>query len=522
MQLEYPIALLLLLLLPILIGLYRYVLHWKKKTAARIGDEALIQPLIKSFSPKRFQVKFLLSLLALLCMISGLANLQYVAGEQSINRKGIDIIIALDVSTSMLTEDVQPNRLQRAKILISELIQKRTGDRMGLLLFAGHAYLQMPLSTDLSALSMYVQTASPEAVPTQGTVLAEAIRSAQYAFDKQEKKYKAVVLISDGENHESDAIRAAKETKDDGIVLYTVGVGTAPGQLLKDPESKQPKLNKEGQPIISKLNEPLLVEMAQQNGGNYFFLTDVSTVAEKLSTAMDGLEKKQIKDKSQFQYSTTFYWFLGLAFLLLLLEFLLSERTKKMLTIFVLFLSVSATAQQKTDRLLLEGNTQYTQKAYADAARSFLEVLKQSPSQYIAQYNLGNTYYRDQQPDKAIASYEALNHPSVSKAIRARALYNLGVVLGQQKKLDESIIAYKNSLRLNPLDEEARENLQRALREKQQNESQQPPPKPQPKEKMTQKQIKQLLNALQEQENQLRQRMNKMKPDAANKPEKDW
>lgn len=195
---------------------------------------------------------------------------------------------------------------------------------------------------------------------------------------------------------------------------------------------------------------------------------------------------------------------------------------RNLLTIATFFIALTISAQDKVSKLLSDANAQYVNKAYAEAERSFLDILKQSPYSYIAQFNLGNTYYRGDQAEKAIAQFEALSSSNASKEIRAKAFYNLGVLLGQQKKLDESIIAYKNSLRLNPLDEEARENLQRALREKQQSQQQSPPPKPKSREKMSQKQIKQLLNALQEQENQLRQRMNKSKSDAPNKPEKDW
>lgn len=328
MRFEHPFALILFLIVPVLVLLFRYQANWKKKTEERLGDPLLIKQLTDSHAPQKAKLKFLFRLVAIILLIIGLANLQQIASEENVSRKGIDIVLALDVSNSMRTEDVQPDRLQRAKMLINALINKRMNDRMGFMLFAGHAYLQMPLSTDRSALSMYVQTASPEAVPTQGTVLAEALRSAQYAFDQNDKKYKAVVLISDGENHESEALPTAKELKEEGIVLYTIGVGTSPGEILKDPETKQPKLNKDGQPIVSKLNEPLLVELAQQNGGAYYFLTDVYSVADKLSGELDSLGKKEIKDKSQFQYASYFQWFLGVGFILLIIEFLISERRR--------------------------------------------------------------------------------------------------------------------------------------------------------------------------------------------------
>lgn len=328
MRFEQPIYLLLIIWVPILVLLYRLYIRWKKKMAQRIGEDALIQQLTASYAPSRFQLKFFVLLAALVFMVIGLSNWQQMASIQGVSRKGIDIILALDVSNSMLTEDVQPNRLERAKILIDALMKKRKDDRMGLLLFAGHAYLQMPLSADFAALSMYVQSASPMAVPTQGTVLVEALQSSRSAFDENDRKYKAVILISDGENHESEAVERAKTLKDAGIVLYTIGVGTTNGQVLTDPETKQPKLDKNGQPVVSKLNEQLLAELAQQNGGAYFFLTDISSLVKKLSEEMDGLEKKEIKDRSLDQYTSYFPWFIGVGLMLLIIEFLLSERKK--------------------------------------------------------------------------------------------------------------------------------------------------------------------------------------------------
>lgn len=327
MRFECPIYLIGLVLVPVLVLLFTYVIRWKKQTAAGIGDAHLIQRLIQTYSPKRFQYKFLLLITALVFMVVGMANIQQVASKQTISRSGIDIIVALDVSNSMLTKDVQPDRLQRAKLLVNELMKKRTDDRFGLIVFAGHAYLQMPLSTDFPALSMYVQSADPRQVPTQGTVLAEALKSAQMAFDKKDKKFKAIVLISDGENHESEAVQAAIRLKEEGIVLFTIGVGTTAGEILTDAETQKPKRNKEGIPVVSKLNETLLTELANQNGGNYYFLTDVEAVADQISLAMNGLGKKDIQDKSQFQYRSYFQLFLGIAFLFLIIEFFISERS---------------------------------------------------------------------------------------------------------------------------------------------------------------------------------------------------
>ena len=195
-----------LLLAPVLVLLFILLIKWKKKTITKIGDEKLIRQLIADYSPRRFLVKFILVLSAFVLTGLGVANLQYPKQVEQVNRQGIDVMIALDVSKSMLAQDMQPDRLQRARLMVNRLIDRLQNDRVGLVLFAGRAYLQMPLTSDHSAAKMYVNTASTQSVPTQGTVIAEALTTCNNAFDEKQKKYKAVILITDGEDHDETAM----------------------------------------------------------------------------------------------------------------------------------------------------------------------------------------------------------------------------------------------------------------------------------------------------------------------------
>ena len=191
-----------LAVIPLFVLLFVLVIRWKKTTIKKIGDLSLVNQLIKGYSAHKFVAKFILSLLALSAIIIGMMNLQKPGQMENIERKGVDVLIALDVSKSMLAEDSKPNRLEVAKQLVNKLMNQLQNDRIGLILFAGRAYMQMPLTTDHGAARMYVQNASPDVVPTQGTVIGEALRLSSSAFNSKEKKYKAVVLITDGEDHD--------------------------------------------------------------------------------------------------------------------------------------------------------------------------------------------------------------------------------------------------------------------------------------------------------------------------------
>ena len=315
--------------IPLLVFLFFIVVQWKKNTIKKIGDTALVNQLIKGYSSHKFLAKFVLSAVALTAIILGMMNLQKPGTMANIERKGVDVVIALDVSKSMLAEDSKPNRLEVAKQLVNKLMNELQNDRIGLILFAGRAYMQMPLTTDHGAARMYVQNAGPEVVPTQGTVIGEALRLSNAAFNSKDKKYKAVVLITDGEDHDPESIKIAQELAANAIMINTVGIGSAEGSPIVDPMTNDFKKDPQGNTIITKLNESGLQQLAQSTKGVYVRLTDPEQAVSAIMQQLGTIEKTELEDSAFKDYKSYFQWFLAAAVLFLLVEFFLPERKWK-------------------------------------------------------------------------------------------------------------------------------------------------------------------------------------------------
>jgi len=318
--------LLFLLIVPVLIMLFTMVLRWKKTAANKIGDHKLVQALMRGYSPARFLIKFVLALAAVIAVVFGAANLQKPGAMDPVARKGVDVVIALDVSKSMLAQDSKPNRLEVSRQFVYRLIDELQNDRVGLVLFAGRAYLQMPLTSDHAAAKMYVQNAGPAVVPTQGTVIAEALRLGNSAFNSKERKYKSMVLITDGEDHDPEALKLALEMADNGVMINTIGIGSPEGAPIIDPMSNEYKKDAQGQTVISKLNESELQQLAQSTSGVYIRLTDAGPAVEQVMAKLRSIEQTALEDSAFKDYQDYFQWFLAAALLLLLIEFFLPEK----------------------------------------------------------------------------------------------------------------------------------------------------------------------------------------------------
>ena len=315
-----------LMAIPALIILFYLLLRWKNGTARKIGDAQLVRQLVSSYSPLLFFLKFIIILLAVSAIILGMANFQKRGKSESFYRRGVDVMLLLHVSKSMLAEDVRPSRLDKAKQFLLKLTDRLTEDRVGLILFAGRAYMQMPLTIDQSAAKMYIQDAGPDVVPTQGTVIADALRMANGAFSATEHKFKAIVLISDGEDHDPDALKTAKQMADDGVMINTVGIGSADGATIIDPVTRETKKDENGNIVISKLNEQELSQLADLTNGIYMRLDNVEAAVITISQRLDEIEKKALEDSDYVQYKSYFQWFFAGALFFLLLELLLPER----------------------------------------------------------------------------------------------------------------------------------------------------------------------------------------------------
>lgn len=305
--------------------LFILLVKWKAGVRRRMGDARLVNALTQQYSARRFTLKFILLFVAFAAGVIAVMNLRRPGGEEGVSRKGIDVVIALDVSRSMLAADPAPNRLERAKQLVSKLMNALPDDRIGLVLFAGRAYLQMPLTPDHGAAALYVSSAGPDAVPQQGTVISEALRLSANAFNPTDQRYKAVVLISDGEDHDPEAVNTAKELAARGMMINTVGIGSPEGSLIPDPATGGNKKDEAGNDVVSRLNEEILQQIAAGTNGVYVHLQDSDAAVGQLRQQLSGIESKVYGDVSLMVFETYYAWFAGLMLVLLVAEYFIPE-----------------------------------------------------------------------------------------------------------------------------------------------------------------------------------------------------
>jgi len=331
-QLENKIYLYALALIPLFIIIYWIMTRWRKKALLSFGELAVIQQLYPDVSKSKRIWKFILYLFAFTFLIIGIVNPQVGTRLEEVKRKGADLMICLDVSNSMKAEDLAPNRLEKAKQSISKLIDKLDGDRLGVIVFGGEAYVQLPITTDYSAAKMFLESINTDMIPTQGTAIGKAIDMAMESFGKDEGKNKAIVIITDGENHEDDAIKAAEDAAEKGITIHTIGMGSAEGApipLYKGNVREGFRKDKEGNTIVTKLDEKMLQEISAAGNGIYVRASNSDTGLNNVLEALDKLEKKQFDSKMYSDYEDRFQWFIAVAFLLLLIETFLTERKSK-------------------------------------------------------------------------------------------------------------------------------------------------------------------------------------------------
>lgn len=329
-QFQYTQFLWLFSAIAVFVLLFLALLRWKKSTITKIGDTKLVKQLIKNFSSRLFTTKFVLFCLAFALGVAAVANLRKPGAADNIARKGIDVVISLDVSRSMLATDITPNRLERAKQMVLRLMNEMPNDRIGLVLFAGKAYLQMPLTVDHGAAAIFVSSASPDAIPTQGTVFSEALQMSARAFNTKEGRFKSVVLISDGEDHDEETLKTADDLAQQGVMVCTVGIGSPEGAQIPDSATNDFKRDAMGNIVVSKLNEAILQQIAQKTNGIYVHFENGEQTVDALMKQLSQVEKKTFVDVSLLNYKTYYMWFTMAMFLLLILEFIIPERRRKL------------------------------------------------------------------------------------------------------------------------------------------------------------------------------------------------
>ena len=314
-------------LIPFIAFFVLYIFYRKKKQQA-FATQTLFKRLAPFNASSKIYTKFSLYVLAYISLCVGLANPQIGTKFETVKREGVDVMIALDVSKSMDAKDTQPSRMQKARQFVSNLINKMSNDRIGLIVFAGNAYLQMPLTIDYSAAKMYLKQVNTNLIPNQGTAIGAAVNIAQKSYPENGDNQKVMLVISDGENHEGDAEKAIEEAKKNGIKVITIGVGTTEGAPIPLGRKGQFKKDNEGNIVTTKLNEEMLKNLANEANGTYYNIANNDAMSD-IVASLGALDGKVFEEKVITDYKDHFQIFLLIAILLLLIEFVISYKKSK-------------------------------------------------------------------------------------------------------------------------------------------------------------------------------------------------
>ena len=557
---EDPTYLYWLAVIPVLIVI-RFLMVWQqKKRLRRFGDKELVRQLMPDVSRFRPAVKFWLALTALALIIVMVARPQFGTKISHEKRMGIETIICMDISNSMLAEDVTPSRLDRAKMLIENLVDNFTNDKIGLIVFAGDAFVQLPITSDYVSAKMFLSTIDPSMMATQGTDIAKAVIMASHSFTQQEGVGKAIIVITDGEDHEGGALEAAKEAQEKGMRVYVLGVGSSKGAPIPMGNGDYLKDNT-GQTVMTGFNEEMCRQVAQAGGGAYIHVENNSRAQEQLDAELDKLSKKEIASTIYSDFDEQFQAVGIIALLLLIIEICILEVKNPLLrrislfkrkaVVLVLLLLTAIGAQAQSDRQYVrQGNKQFRLGNYAEAEVRYRKAVEKNERNPQANYNLGNALLAQRKDSSAVSQLEMAAKLETAPIRKAQAYHNIGVICQNKKMFGEAIEAYKEALRLNPADDETRYNLalckrqqkqqQQDQQQQQQNQNQQKQEqdkkdqqqqqqkqdqqqqKQQQQPQMSKENAEQMLNAAIQEEKQTQERMKKMQQPQRRSLEKNW
>lgn len=331
-QIEEPTYFYYLAIIPVVVVLFLLVLWWKKRIQKRFADPKLIQKLSPEKSTFKSFLKLIVFCFALFFLIISLANPKMGTKLETVKRQGVDIVFALDVSKSMLAEDIAPNRLEKAKQIITKVIENLGSDRIGIIIYAGSSYPLLPITTDYAAAKMFLQNANTEMVSNQGTAINDAIERALSYYDNDEQTNRFLVIVSDGEDHQENTLELAKEAAKKGIKIYTVGIGTAKGGPIPLKDNGRVvayKKNNEGAVVVTQLNEQILREIANVGNGKYINGNKTQETISTIKEVLEKAEKNEFETKQFSDYEDQFQWFVGIGLLLLIIDVTLLEKKTK-------------------------------------------------------------------------------------------------------------------------------------------------------------------------------------------------
>ena len=470
-----PQYLYLLLVLVALTAIHYYIIYKKKQQVKRFGDPDLTRQLFLGVSRWRPEVKFWLTMVALTSFIVALARPQFGTRLDTRERMGIEAIIALDVSNSMLAEDVKPNRLEKAKMMVSNMVDGMNDDKIGLVVFAGEAFVQLPITSDYVSAKMFLETISPDMIGVQGTDVAEAIKLSMRSFTQQEDVSRAIFIITDGEDNEGGAVEAAKQAAAAGVRVYVLGIGNPGGAPIPIPGRGQYIIDDEGNTVISKLSEEMCREIATAGQGSYIYVDNSSSAQKKLSEQLDRLAKAKMESQLYSEYDEQFQGFILIGLLLLLLDVLLLERESKSTWLSNLFrsqrsvtavclMSFSLVAFSQTDRdYIRRGNRLMRDSVYDKAQVEYQKAIEKDNTNSISHYNLGNALLYQNKAEDAMKEYETAARMEKDKGRLAKIYHNMGVLCQAAKQFDKAVACYRNSLRNDPTNNETRYNYALSL-----------------------------------------------------------
>lgn len=332
-QLDEKIYFYLLFIIPVIIVLFMLLLIWKKRTQKKFADSLLLKRLTPTRSYYKGSLKLIFFLLGLSALIMGLVNPKIGTKLETVKREGVDIVFAVDVSKSMLAEDIAPNRLEKAKRLVSEIINQLASDRIGIIAYAGQAFPQLPITTDYGAAKMFLQNMNTDMLTSQGTAINEAIELATTFYDDEEQTNRVLFIISDGEDHSEDSTMGAVEKAvEEGITIYTIGVGSEKGSVIpikRNGIMESLKKDAQGLVVITKLNEEVLRDISKEGNGDYIDGSNTDAAVDFIKEELLQMDKKEFEAKQFAEYKDQFQWFLGAGLLFLFLEiFILDRKTK--------------------------------------------------------------------------------------------------------------------------------------------------------------------------------------------------
>ncbi len=321
-----------LIVIPLMAVIFLYIQFWKRKKQREFGDLELIKKLSPEKSVFKPVLKLSVLLIAMICLIVGLVNPKIGTKMETVKREGIDIIFAVDVSKSMLAEDVAPSRLEKSKQLVSQIINNLGSDRIGIIAYSGSAFPVLPITTDYSVGKMFLQSMNPGMISSQGTSIDQAINLATTYIDKKDKTNKLLIIITDGEDHSDSAVAAAEEAKKLGLKIMTIGVGTEKGgtiPLKRNGIVERFQRDQNDEVVVTKRNSEVLKTIAKSSGGGYVDGNSTKAVLDYVKNALDNIQKTEFESTQMADFKSQFQWFLGFGFFLLLLDvFLLDKKTK--------------------------------------------------------------------------------------------------------------------------------------------------------------------------------------------------